>query len=135
MNKMKNINKFLAVLGILGLTSCSFFLQKPDTTGTVDLDAVLGSKKNADMAVMSCYSNALIHGLPGGLGFTHGTLGAISGEINRGASWHGTYTITQQGLNANGAGSDATDGANGSSAGSENWAKNWSVWGALRWVL
>ena len=127
MNKMKNINKFLAVLGILGLTSCSFFLQKPDTTGTVDLDAVFGSKKNADMAVMSCYSNALIHGLPGGLGFTHGTLGAISGEINRGASWHGTYTITQQGLNANGAGSDATDGANGSSAGSENWAKNWSV--------
>ena len=124
---MKNINKFLAVLGILGLTSCSFFLQKPDTTGTVDLDAVFGSKKNADMAVMSCYSNALIHGLPGGLGFTHGTLGAISGEINRGASWHGTYTITQQGLNANGAGSDATDGANGSSAGSENWAKNWSV--------
>lgn len=127
MNKMKNINKFLAVLGILGLTSCSFFLQKPDTTGTVDLDAVFGSKKNADMAVMSCYSNALIHGLPGGLGFTHGTLGAISGEINRGASWHGTYTITQQGLNANGAGSDATDGANGSSAGSENWAKNWSI--------
>ena len=124
---MKNINKFLAVLGILGLTSCSFFLQKPDTTGTVDLDAVFGSKKNADMAVMSCYSNALIHGLPGGLGFTHGTLGAISGEINRGASWHGTYTITQQGLNANGAGSDATDGANGSSAGSENWAKNWSI--------
>ena len=127
MNKMKNINKFIAVLGILGLTSCSFFLQKPDTTGTVDLNAVFSSKKNADMAVMSCYSNALIHGLPGGLGFTHGTLGAISGEINRGASWHGTYTITEQGLNANGAGSDATDGANGSSAGSENWAKNWSV--------
>lgn len=124
---MKNITRFLAVLGLLVLTSCSFFLQKPDTTGTVDLDAVFGSRKNAEAALMSCYSNALIHGLPGGLGFTHGTLGAISGEINRGASWHGTYTITEQGLNVNGAGSDATDGSNGSSAGSENWAKNWSV--------
>ncbi len=109
------------------MTSCDFFLQKPDTTGTVDRDAVFSTKKNAEAALMSCYSNALIHGLPGGLGYSHGTLGAISGEINRGASWHGTYFIAQQGLNVNGAGSDATDSGNGSSAGSENWAKNWSV--------
>lgn len=127
MNKMKNIIKISAVLGLLALTSCDFFLQKPDTTGTVDRDAVFGTKKNAEAALMSCYSNALIHGLPGGLGYTHGTLGAISGEINRGASWHGTYVITEQGLNVNGAGSDATDRTNGSSAGSENYAKNWSV--------
>ncbi len=124
---MKNIIKISAVLGLLALTSCDFFLQKPDTTGTVDRDAVFGTKKNAEAALMSCYSNALIHGLPGGLGYTHGTLGAISGEINRGASWHGTYVITEQGLNVNGAGSDATDRTNGSSAGSENYAKNWSV--------
>ena len=124
---MKNITKILAVIGLLALTSCDFFLQKPDTTGNVDRDAVFSSKKNAEAALMSCYSNALVHGLPGGLGYTHGTLGAISGEINRGASWHGTYFIAQQGLNVNGAGSDATDSANGSSAGSENWAKNWSV--------
>ena len=127
MNKMKNITKILAVIGLLALTSCDFFLQKPATTGNVDRDAVFSSKKNAEAALMSCYSNALVHGLPGGLGYTHGTLGAISGEINRGASWHGTYFIAQQGLNVNGAGSDATDSANGSSAGSENWAKNWSV--------
>ena len=127
MNKMKNIIKISAVLGLLALTSCDFFLQKPDTTGTVDRDAVFGTKKNAEAALMSCYSNALIHGLPGGLGYTHGTIGAISGEINRGASWHGTYVITEQGLNVNGAGSDATDRSNGSSAGSENYAKNWSV--------
>ena len=124
---MKNIIKISAVLGLLALTSCDFFLQKPDTTGTVDRAAVFGTKKNAEAALMSCYSNALIHGLPGGLGYTHGTLGAISGEINRGASWHGTYVITEQGLNVNGAGSDATDRSNGSSAGSENYAKNWSV--------
>ena len=85
----------MAVLGLFMLTSCDFFLQKPDTTGTVDRDAVFGSKKNAESALMSCYGSALIHGLPGGLGFGHGTLGAISGEINKGASWHGTYVISQ----------------------------------------
>ena len=51
MNKMKNITKILAVLGLLILTSCDFFLQKPDTTGTVDRDAVFGSKKNAQAAL------------------------------------------------------------------------------------
>ena len=122
---MKNITKILAVLGLLALTSCDFFLQKPDTTGTVDLEAVFGSKKNAEAALMSCYGNALIHGLPGGLGYGHGTLGAISGEVNKGASWHGTYVIAQQGLSANGVGSDIPSGS--SSAGSENFSKNWSV--------
>ena len=56
---MKNIIKISAVLGLLALTSCDFFLQKPDTTGTVDRDAVFGTKKNAEAALMSCYSNAL----------------------------------------------------------------------------
>ena len=125
MNKMKNITKILAVLGLLILTSCDFFLQKPDTTGTVDRDAVFGSKKNAEAALMSCYSSALIHGLPGGLGYGHGTLGAISGEVNKGASWHGTYVIAQQGLSANGVGSDIPSGS--TSAGSENFSKNWAV--------
>ena len=125
MNKMKNITKILAVLGLVILTSCDFFLQKPDTTGTVDRDTVFGSKKNAEAALMSCYGNALIHGLPGGLGFGHGTLGAISGEVNKGASWHGTYVIAQQGLNANGVGKDVPSGS--SSAGSENFSKNWTA--------
>ena len=122
---MKNIIKIFAVLGLLALTSCDFFLQKPDTTGTVDRDAVFGSKKNAEAALMSCYSSALIHGLPGGLGYGHGTLGAISGEVNKGASWHGTYVIAQQGLSANGVGSDIPSGS--TSAGSENFSKNWAV--------
>ena len=47
---MKRITKILAVLGLVALTSCDFFLQKPDTTGTVDLEAVFGSKKNAEAA-------------------------------------------------------------------------------------
>lgn len=124
---MKNTTKIFALFALLILTSCDFFLQKPDTTGTVDREAVFGSKKNAEAALMSCYSSSLMHGLPGGLGFTHGTLGAISGEINRGESWQGTYVIAQQGLNVNGPVPDASDAANKSSAGSENFAKNWSA--------
>ena len=117
MKKMKRITTILAVLGLLALTSCDFFLQKPDTTGTVDRDAVFGSKKNAEAALMSCYANALIHGLPGGMGIAHGTLGAISGEINRGYNWHGTYVVAQQGLSVN--------GADGSDAGADHYGNNW----------
>ena len=126
MNKMKNITKILAVFALFALTGCDFFLQKPDTTGNVDREAVFGSKKNAFAALMSCYGNTLIHGLPGGLGYGHGTLGAISGEINKGASWHGTYVIASQGLSSNGVGSDLSD-KTGGAAGSENYAKNWAV--------
>ena len=117
MNKMKKITTILAVLGLLALTSCDFFLQKPDTTGTVDRDAVFGSKKNAEAALMSCYANALIHGLPGGMGIAHGTLGSISGEINRGYDWHGTYKVAQAGLSVN--------GSDGSDAGADHYGNNW----------
>ena len=117
MNKMKRITTILAVLGLFALTSCDFFLQKPDTTGTVDRDAVFGTKKNAEAALMSCYRNALVHGLPGGMGVGHGTLGSISGEINRGYNWHGTYIISQQGL--------SVTGADGSDAGADHYGNNW----------
>ena len=117
MNKMKKITTILAVLGLLALTSCDFFLQKPDTTGTVDRDAVFSSKKNAEAALMSCYTNALIHGLPGGMGIAHGTLGSISGEINRGYDWHGTYKVAQAGLSVN--------GSDGSDAGADHYGNNW----------
>ena len=114
---MKRITTIFAVLGLFVLTSCDFFLQKPDTTGTVDLEAVFGSKKNAEAALMSCYANALVHGLPGGMGIGHGTLGSISGEINRGYNWHGTYFVAQQGL--------SVTGTDGSDAGADNYGNNW----------
>ena len=115
---MKNITKILAVLGLVALTSCDFFLEKPDTTGTVDRDAVFGTRKNAEAALMSCYRNALIHGLPGGgMGIGHGTLGSISGEINRGYNWHGTYFVAQSGLSVN--------GHDGSDAGADHYGNNW----------
>lgn len=114
---IKNITKILAVLSLALLTSCSLFLEKPDTTGTVDQDAVFGTRKNAEAALMSCYTNTLLHGWPGGFGIGHGNLGAISGEQNRGYNWHGTYVVAQQGLSVN--------GVDGSDAGADNYENNW----------
>lgn len=98
-------------------TSCSYFLEKPDTTGTVDQAAVFSSEKNAKAALMSCYRDVLRHGWPGGIGIGHCTLGAISGEVGRGYNWHGSYNIVQQGL--------SVTGTDGSDAGAENYGNNW----------
>lgn len=114
---MKNITRILLVLSTAVLCSCSDFLQKPDTTGTVDKDAVYSSSKNATAALMTCYSNVLRHGWPGGMGIGHCTFGAISGEIGRGYSWHGSYNIVQQGLSVN--------GTDGSDAGADHYSNNW----------
>ena len=116
---MKKILVSMMLLGSLGLFSCQdMFLQMPDTTGTVDLKEVYGSAKNAKSALMTCYRQSLLHGLPGGWGVGHGTLGALCGEVSRGYSWHGTYTITQSGLDVN--------GTDGSDAGSEHFGNNWA---------
>ncbi len=116
---MKRILIIVMMMGAVGLTSCQdTFLQKPDTTGTVDLDAVYGSTKNAEAALMSCYREVLLHGWPGGWGVGHGALASISGERSRGYSWHGTYTISGAGLNVN--------GTDGSDAGSDHYGNNWA---------
>ena len=92
---MKKTLITLLVTVSLGMTGCQdTFLQMPDTSGTVDLNEVYGSAKNAKSALMTCYREILLHGLPGGWGVSHGTLGAISGEVARGYSWHGTYTVS-----------------------------------------
>ena len=114
MNKIVNI---LLTTALLAVTSCSLFLEKPDTTGTVDQEAVFSSTKNARAALMSCYSNVLRHGWPGGMGIGHTTYGAISGEVGRGYNWHSSYHISQQGLTVN--------GTDGSDAGAENYGNNW----------
>ena len=98
-------------------SSCSLFLEKPDTTGTVDQDAVFSTTKNAQAALASCYRNVLRHGWPGGMGIGHTTYGAISGEVGRGYNWHSSYHISQQGLTVN--------GTDGSDAGAEHYANNW----------
>ena len=65
---MRNFKKYIIFLGLALLPSCSLFLEKPDTTGTVDLDAIYSSKKNAEAVLMSCYGNILNQGWPGGMG-------------------------------------------------------------------
>ena len=67
---------------------------------------------------MTCYRECLLHGLPGGWGVSHGTLGAISGEVARGYSWHGTYMIVNSGL--------SVTGADGSDAGADHFGNNWA---------
>ena len=117
MRDMKKIVNILLTTALLAVTSCSLFLEKPDTTGTVDQEAVFSTTKNARAALMSCYRNVLRHGWPGGMGIGHSTYGAISGEVGRGYNWHGSYHITQQGLTVN--------GTDGSDAGAENYGNNW----------
>lgn len=116
---MKKLAILLLLIGTIGLISCEdVFLEKPDTTGTVDLDEVYSSTKNAEAALFSCYRNALLHGWPGGWGVGHGTLASISGERSKGYSWHGTNTIALTGLSVTG-----TDGSDG---GADHYGNNWS---------
>lgn len=115
---MKKIFIILSA-AILALTaSCSYFLEKPDTTGTVDQAAIFTTAKNAKASLMSCYRDVLRHGWPGGIGIGHSTLGAISGEVGRGYNWHGSYNIVQQGL--------SVTGTDGSDAGADNYGNNWA---------
>lgn len=115
---MKKLYRIILVaLAAVSMSACqSYFLEKPDTTGTVDSDAVYGSKKNATMALMACYRDVLLHGWPGDMGIGHCTFGAISGEVGRGYNWHGSYFISQSGLTVN--------GTDGSDAGADNYANN-----------
>ncbi len=118
---MKKINIILTLAGVIltvsALSSCSEFLQKPDTTGTVDLEAVYSTAKNAQSALLRCYRDVLNQDWPGGMGIGHSTYGAISAEVGRGYSWHGSYNIVQQGF--------TVSGTDGSDAGSENYSANW----------
>ncbi len=95
---MRKIFLILMMTGLAGMYSCDVFLQKPDTTGTVDLDAIYSSTKNAEAALMSCYNNSLIVGWPGGVRLSHGTDANICDELARGSNWHEVYTVVSSGL-------------------------------------
>jgi len=112
------MKKILIFLLPIVLFSCeNTFLQMPDTSGTVDLNEIYSSTKNAQAALAKCYVDALKHGWPGGWGVSHGTLGSISGERYPGYNWHGTFTIAQVGL--------SVTGIDGSDGGADNFAQNW----------
>lgn len=119
---MKKIFIILLTIGCLaGGYSCQDdFLQKPDISGTVDLDKIFSSTKNAEASLFRCYRDVLKHGWPSGIGWGHGTLGAISGEVSKGWSWHATWQICDVGLMPN----KHTNAMTGS-AGAEFFGQNW----------
>lgn len=112
------MKKIFILLFAVALFSCEdMFLEIPDTSGTVDLNEVYSSAKNAEGALAKCYRDVLKHGWPTGWGVGHGTLGSISGERARGYNWHGTYHICESGLSVN--------GTDGSDAGADHFDQNW----------
>jgi len=102
---MKKILLISIILTLLvGTNSCvDSFLEKPDTTGTTDLEKVFSTTRNAESALFYCYREVLKHGLPTGCGFNHGTIGSLSGELCRGSNWHSIFTINNVGLSPVGA--------------------------------
>ena len=113
------MKKILILILTIALFSCEdTFLEIPDTSGTVDLDEIYSTAKNAQSALAKCYVDVLKHGWPGGCGFGHGTLGSISGERCTGYNWHGTDMIALAGLSVTG-NSDGPGGA-------DNFDQNWT---------
>lgn len=95
---MKNIKSIIFVLAAaLGLSSCDLFLEMPEVTGSVYMEDVFNTRKDAEGMLWRTYHRALREGLPEGWGINHGTLASISGELSRGYSWHGTYPYTVSG--------------------------------------
>lgn len=100
---MKKIFVILFLTGvILGLCSCQdYFLEKPDTTGTVDLESVFSNTKNAEAALFKSYRDVLLHGLPGGgISMDNVMLSNISGELSFGYDWQNAMPYLQTGLTA-----------------------------------
>lgn len=107
---------------LIGVNSCEdAFLQKPDTSGSVDLDKIYSSTKNAEGALFRCYRDVLKHGWPSGNGMDHGTLGALSGEVSRGTgAWQAPWNIINVGLM-----STSQRGNSSGCAGADNYNQNW----------
>lgn len=116
----KNFTLYIVLIAFLiEFYACEdVFLEKPETSGNVDLEEVYSSTKNAEAALFNVYRGALIHGWPGGWGAWHGALGSISGERCRGYNWHATYSIAESGLR--------TTELDGSPAGADNFFETWS---------
>jgi len=116
------MKKILIFLLPIVLFSCeNTFLEIPDTSGTVDLNTVYSSTKNAQGALIKCYADILTVGWPvWGCNFAHGNLGSISGERYFGYNWHGTYMIAESGLSA------APDVDYGLGGGADNFSQNWN---------
>ena len=119
---MRKILIILLGIGLIGgiFSSCEeTFLQKPDTSGTVDIEDIYSSTTNARAALLRCYRNVLIQGWPSGWGIGHGAIASISGERSKGYNWHGTWKICDAGLSP-----VSLDGND--SGGADNFGNNWN---------
>ena len=102
---MKKIFRYLIIICFFGaIYSCQkSILQAPDTTGLVNLDKVYSSATNAISALMANYRHTLEVGwnvsnsAEPSIGWYHGTVGAVGGELSRGLSWHGCYVYAATG--------------------------------------
>jgi hypothetical protein len=119
---MKNKILFILAIMTVGMTSClDDFLEKPDTSGNIDLEKVYSSSVTAEQTLAAAYRQVLLHGLPGGCGFYHGTLGCISGERAKGANWWATWEICDGGLKVSNV-LNASSGTAGADDLSASWA-------------
>lgn len=87
----------LVLTAFLGGTSCNLFLEMPEVTGSVYLEDVFSTRKDAEGMLWRAYHRGLREGLPEGWGINHGTLASLSGEITRGYSWHAGYNLVVNG--------------------------------------
>ena len=102
----KRLFFIMLALIMLSMNACQkTFLQKPNTTGVVNLDVVYSSSLNATSALMTCYRNTLQALWAGG--YTMGlnnSLACISGERCMGYNFQQPYVNAQIGLLATGGG-------------------------------
>ena len=87
----------LVLTAFLGGTSCNLFLEMPEVTGSVYLEDVFSTRKDAEGMLWRAYHRGLREGLPEGWGINHSTLASLSGEITRGYSWHAGYNLVVNG--------------------------------------
>lgn len=91
---------FIIILISTSFFSCEkTFLEKPETSGRIDLDEAYSSAENARATLMKAYRDVLIQGWPGGNSITN-ALASISGIRARGYSFDKSYSIVTNGLSA-----------------------------------
>ena len=95
---MKKINIIIAFCVMLfAVSSCDWFLEMPEVTGSVYKEDVFSNRKDAEGMLWRAYHKGLREGLPEGWAINHGTLASLSGELTRGYSWHAGYNVVVNG--------------------------------------
>lgn len=118
----------LVLTAVLGGGSCNLFLEMPEVTGSVYLEDVFSTRKDAEGMLWRAYHRGLREGLPEGWAINHGTLASLSGEITRGYSWHAGYNLVVNGPTPT---LDASGQFQGAPA---NFNENWEVIRAC-WII